>query len=241
MNAEQTVIEKIRKLLALAEGNQNQHERESAMHFAMELLAKHNLTTSEVQGAAVETSISEVEGDFRLEPWVRIILSAASTLYYTAVYISPRYDYWRRTYRDVPVFVGTADNIAVTIEVASWLINSVRLESNRAYKTPYERRSFRVGAADKLFERAVDLIEAEQTPRGETTGTSLMVIRNKLEQANKEHLSRLNLRRPQSRTTYVEPQAYDHGEAFGSKVKLGLQSSGTTGTTQRLTCGGSLK
>ena len=45
MNNKESIIQKIRKLLALAEGNKNEHEREVAMQFAMELLSKHNLIT----------------------------------------------------------------------------------------------------------------------------------------------------------------------------------------------------
>lgn len=40
MESDRSVVEKIKKLLSLAEGNQNQHERELAMKFAMDLLAK---------------------------------------------------------------------------------------------------------------------------------------------------------------------------------------------------------
>jgi hypothetical protein len=38
------VVDKVRKLLALASGNQNEHERDRAMEAAMELLAGHNLS-----------------------------------------------------------------------------------------------------------------------------------------------------------------------------------------------------
>jgi hypothetical protein len=34
-----TISQRIRKLLALADGNQNEHERDSAMKLAMELLS----------------------------------------------------------------------------------------------------------------------------------------------------------------------------------------------------------
>ena len=159
----ESVVGKIKKLMALADGNQNEHEREVAMRFAMDLLAKHNLNIAEIQGSAIKIEIGEVKGDFRLEAWIVQVLSATCILYYTQFYRSRIWvDFFRRTTRDIPIFVGTADNIAVTIEVATWLINSIRLESNRAYKSAYERRSFRVGAADSLLMRAIDIVAAKK-------------------------------------------------------------------------------
>ena len=156
-----SIVEKIKKLLALADGNQNEHEREVAMQFAMDLLSKHNLTISQVENTTSALGISEVEANFRLEPWMRTVLKAACTLYYTEIYISERYTTsWRKV--SIPVFVGTEENIAVTMEMATWLLNSIRNESNRIYKDSFERRSFRVGAADKIFDRAIEIVEAEK-------------------------------------------------------------------------------
>src|ERR1700729_63455 len=98
-----SVIDKIKKLLALADGNQNEHEREVAMQFAMDLLAKHNLTLSQVECDISKLSTIAVDGDFRLEPWVRLILQAACKLYYTEFYISERIDYFRYCKVKLPV------------------------------------------------------------------------------------------------------------------------------------------
>ncbi len=220
MEPNASVVEKIRKLLALADGNQNEHEREVAMQLAMDLLAKHNMTLSHLESDMSLSSTTEVDGDFRLDPWIRVVIRAACRLYYTEVYISERYDYlrWRKT--NVPVFVGTAENIAVTMEVATWLMNSIRRESNRAYRDEYERRSFRMGAADRIFERAIEMMEAEKKAPAGSTATSLMVVRNQLERANQEHLSTLHLHKFKGRTSYVEGDAYAHGEAYGERVRL---------------------
>lgn len=153
-----------------------------------------------------------------------MVLRAVCTLYYTDFYTTTRCDYWHVTPKQVPIFVGTAENIAVTIEMASWLFNSIRLESSKLYKTAYERRSFRVGAADKLFDRATDMVAAEKAGDGSTTGTSLMVIRNQLERANQERLASLNLHWFRYRSTYVHPDAYDLGEEYGGKVALFFHS-----------------
>jgi hypothetical protein len=90
LKTNEPVVDKIRKLLALADGNANcnEHERDVAMRFAMDLLAKHNLTVAQVQGASLDIHIEEIEANFRLDPWIRYVLSAACKLYYTQYYIS---------------------------------------------------------------------------------------------------------------------------------------------------------
>jgi|AGTN01.3.fsa_nt_gi Protein of unknown function (DUF2786). len=223
--SQDSIVEKVRKLLALANGNQNEHERGVAMQFAMDLLAKHNLTISEVECDKSLLNTIEIEGDFRLEAWTKIILQAACKMYYTELYLSGRFDYFRYRRVDVPVFVGTAENIAVTMDVATWLIDSVRKESNRAYKHASERRSFRLGASDRILERAFAMVETEKEKANSGNGRELMVVRNQLEAANQAYLAKLNLRYTRARTSYVSSDAYSDGTAFGSQVKLRAHDS----------------
>jgi hypothetical protein len=227
LSVDESIVEKIKKLLALADGNQNEHERAVAMQFAMELLAKHNLSMSEVKDTDFGTKTDEFVSDFRLDPWVRVVIRAACKLYYTEVYTSTRYDLWGRKLR-VAVFVGTTENIAVTMEVAGWLVSSIRNESNRAYKEQFERRSFRLGAADRILDRAKELMEAERHTATTSTGTSLMVVRNQLERANHEHLAKLNLRHTRRRSSYIAPDAYSRGEKYGERVRLSQYNNTST-------------
>ena len=216
MNNKETIIEKIRKLLALAEGNKNEHERQVAMQFAMELLSKHNLSVAQVQGQALKIDVCVMEGDFRLERWIQWVLDAVCDLYYTDYYISTR---------KTAMFVGTAENIAVSIDVAEWLIDSIRKESNRLYKDNYQRRSFRLGAAWQIVLRAMDLvIEEKVSVQLKTPGTSLAIVRNQLERANEDYLSRLNLRQTTRRRVYIDQGSFDSGSSYGDGVALGKQA-----------------
>lgn len=216
MNNKESIIQKIRKLLALAEGNQNEHEREVAMQFAMELLSKHNLSVAQVQGQALEISVCAVEGNFRLERWIQYLLDAVCKLYYTDYYIS---------IRKTAMFVGTAENIAVSIDVAEWLIESIRKESNRLYKDNHQRRSFRLGAAWKILLRAIDLVVEEKvSTKSKTPGTSLTIVRNQLERANQDYLSRLDLRQTKRRCVYIDQDSFDSGSSYGDGVTLGKQA-----------------
>jgi hypothetical protein len=233
MTTDESVVTKIKKLLALADGNQNEHEREVAMRFALELLAKHNLSLKQVNGSLLntETQVSEIQGYFRLDPWIRTVLSASCKLYYTDYYIKVEWLWWQERNRKTPVFVGTAENIAVTIDVADWLIKSIRKESNWMYKEEFERRSFRLGAADRIMERVLQMTEAEKQggPDTNSSSNSLMVLRHQLERANREHLAKLNLREGRSRSSIMNISAYEDGTVFGDEVKLGRHDAAVRG------------
>ncbi len=124
-----SIIQKVRKLLALADGNKNEHEREVAMKLAMELVSKHNLSMTKVRGQSEQNKVCAIEHSFPKTRWIEHIIDAACALYYTDSYIS---------IRKTHMFVGTPENIVVSIDVAAWLIASIRYESNKLYKDSYQ-------------------------------------------------------------------------------------------------------
>jgi hypothetical protein len=224
----ETTLQRIKKLLALADGNPNEHEREVAMQFALDLLGKHNLTVTDVEDADFDQQTKEFHVDMKLDKWVRYVLTATSKLYYTDYYIHQTRT-WNGSLKNTPAFIGTEENVAVTIEVATWLLNSIRLESNYTYTDPSDRRSFRLGAAFRILERAFEIITAEElaekhSKSNNSSGTSLMVIRNSLQAANQRYLANMNLKEFKSRRAYIDREAYDEGANFGDSVGLARQT-----------------
>lgn len=219
----EAVALKIRKLLALSEGNANEHEREVAMQFALELLNKHNLEMADVQGCLPATDVIQFDSEIRVEKWVQSVLSSVCMLYNT--------DYYK-TVRKTARFVGTAENVAVAIDVARWLVASIRKESNRLYTDSYLRRSFCAGAAMQIFMRAFDLVEKEMAADRErafkqsspSRCTSLAVINMRFQEDNEKFMSKLDLRTTRSRVTYVDGASFDSGSAFGVGVPLARQT-----------------
>ncbi|MBI5171329.1 MAG: DUF2786 domain-containing protein [Candidatus Melainabacteria bacterium] len=219
----EAVAQKIRKLLALSEGNANEHEREVAMQFALELLNKHNLEMADVQGCLPASEVIEFESEIRVEKWVHSVLSSVCMLYNTNYY---------KTVRKTARFVGIAENVAVSIDVARWLVASIRKESNRLYADSYMRRSFRAGAAMRIFMRACELVETEEAHDQERTRkesnpsrcTSLAVMNKNFQEDNEKFMSKLDLRQTRSRTTYVDGASFDSGSAFAGGVPLGRQT-----------------
>ncbi len=186
------------------------------MRFAMDLLSKHNLSVAQLEQEALDYSVCAIEGHFRMERWIQHVLDAACSLYYTEYYISAR---------KTAMFVGTPENVAVTIDVADWLISSIRKESNRLYKDSYQRRSFRLGAGWQILMRAIELSAEQATSRNsDGSGSNLMVVRNQLERANENYLSKLNLRHTKRRRVYVDGESFESGSSYGAGVALGKQA-----------------
>ena len=53
-----------------------------------------------------------------------------------------------------------------------------------------------------------------------------MVVRNKFEQANQEHMNKKNLGTFKPRAVYLDLDAFADGEAFGNQVGLDHQLNG---------------
>lgn len=220
-----SISQKIRKLLALAEGNKNEHERDAAMKLAMELLSKYNLDLASIKEGTDNFEVIEVKVFLKLDPWIRYVLHAACKLYYTSYFMRPEFrGYFHDRKEWHPTFVGSADNVEVTLDVAEWLINSIRLESNYLFFEPYERRSFRLGAAHKLYERACRLIDEEKQLGAAAGKNGLQVLRNKMEAANEKYQQGKNLKAFQSRGSSCDGEAYGMGESFANSVNLGKNS-----------------
>jgi hypothetical protein len=175
-----------------------------------------NLLWSFSASIVLESNVCQVEGNFRMERWIHFVLDAVCELYYTDYYTS---------FRKTAMFVGTAENVAVSIDVAQWLIESIRKESNRLYKDNYQRRSFRLGAAWQILSRAIDMVcEEKAVANCKTPGTSLAIVRDQLERANQNFLSRLNLRQTKRRCVYIDKDSFDYGSIYGNGVRLGKES-----------------
>jgi|AGTN01.1.fsa_nt_gi hypothetical protein len=218
----ESAVEKVKRVLALAEANHNEYERSVAMQYAMDFLAKNNLSVAD-QECFEPIVIVEATGDFRLEPWARVILSSTCALYYTDFYTTKRYDSWRDTSKDVPLIVGTRDNVEVTIEMTKWLLNSIRTESNHQYKEVPLRRSFRLGAADRLFERALEMLQAESSVSSAVPGSVREVIRSQLQQFNRDYLATLDLQplKPRVISIYEESMGSDLFGAIAMENTIG--------------------
>ncbi len=221
-----SIANRIRKLIALATNNANEHERLVAMEAAQKLLDEHNLSMFDVQGEAERTNNVDHQSlrKIKLQPWVRIVMHAVCKLYNTTFFMRKHAG---ESYH--PVVVGTPENIAVTLDVATWLIDSITKESKIIFSKQTERNSFKIGAAQRLIERVEELLTTPAETSSGTTSTQVMVVRNALQVANKEYLQQLlpNAQKFRSRPLYRSNIGYSAGREYGDSMPLDKQIPGT--------------
>jgi len=224
------IVRRIKKITALANNNPNEEERAVAMKMAAKLLAKYNLDMQAVEDHAGENDVTEEALTTCTEKWALHIISTACHLYYCRYFLSVIQNGKRRIQK--PVIIGTKANTTIAIEIANWLIAQVRRESNARFLTPQERRSFRLGAAARLYTKAHEMIRAEEKAQmtAKATGTSLMVLRNQLDSRNEQYLADRypNLRASPRRSSKVNADAYLQGKSYGDTISLTRQVPGTS-------------
>lgn len=163
------IIERIRKLMALAGNNPNEAERDAAMRKAHQLLIEHNLTPTDVIDNP-ETVAAHSNGTaYRNLPWRRVILTAIAKLYFCKLVTHKGADKKVRA-----SFIGMRVDAEVAQVVADALINSINAEAHLFARTNGGSDvSFKNGAASTIYRRCEDLIKNAQSEK--VPGTALVV------------------------------------------------------------------
>jgi len=165
------LIDRIKKLLALAGNNPNEVEAAAAAEKAQELLALHNLSMADVKSTSQDKDEVELQGGLytSAHPWRRPLGNAVAALYFC------KYMYRPYSGKNEHLFIGTKANIAVATMMFSYLFETVdRLAyaGSRAVpqheKSPY-RVAFRAAAVLRLTKRIHDRIRAAKQGQVKTS------------------------------------------------------------------------
>jgi uncharacterized DUF497 family protein len=186
------LLDKIKKILAKAGNNPNEHEAAMAAEMAQEMLARHNLTMADV--AAAEDKAEEiVQSDDPVtttaHPWRRPLATAVATMYFC------KYVFYSQGGKNRHIFVGTRANVAVAEMMFVYLITAVeRLAQQGARSVPEKERSpyrtsFRAACSKRLCWRIAELITEAKRGKQTSSGTNLpacLDLYKKHETANEE-------------------------------------------------------
>lgn len=216
------IIDKIRKLLGLAGNNPNAHEREEAMQKAHELLLEHHLSLEDLKEAEeekVETFMSEVIG---MAPWQRNINIAIAQLNYCKLLG------WRDPALTAgpisAVFIGTATNVQVAIDIIKWLHKTVANEAKRNYHEPHRRHSFREGAAAMIACKALMILEKEKRKDLPESKSTAVALRNKMQdQIDAELNKRQKVDARTAKQQIKDKSAFKAGCDYAEGLHLGKQ------------------
>jgi hypothetical protein len=223
---EQRIIDRIRKMLALANDlAASENEREVALRMAYNLLAKYNLELEDVQHKAKEEPrINNSNVCFGM-PWVRLVSRSIAELFFCHHYVGEKINSTQITHH----FIGKESNAITAAVMADWITKSILKECRARYKynLSADSRSFASGAAERLYERIQEMRkEAEQANSG-GDGKSLVlasVYRTEAD-ANTRFLAEqgIKLRTLKGRSTSYGANAYGAGREFGNTINLNRQ------------------
>ena len=215
------IIEKIKKLLELAdsEKNDSENERATALRQANALMDKHNISAMELQeqdnprGEDTLVTGSTV--------WKTMCIAAIGNLYGCESY--------RTTGRDGKTFiVGTSHNRQIVISMSQYVINSIGREAlrNRVHGRAYTN-SFKKGGAIGVS-RQVRTINEERkeglTVESKNQALVLVDYYKKEMIANKEWLVDKGVRLQSAASMKLsDGNGYSAGRDYGSKISLNNQ------------------
>lgn len=211
------IIEKIKKLLALANSS-NEHEAALAAAHAQRLLSEHNLAMADIEAAhkpdkadKVETAVSK-----SLPKWLRHLSAGVSTAFDCQAVHHPATG--RMT------FIGVGADVQIAAYTFTYLERTVRKlcatymkrhagGTLAARHRELMRQSYYLGAVSTITARLRE--QKVQTPV--TTGALVPVKEGLIKQAMNEIG---NLRTVHSRRSYVNSDAYGSGQTDGERVGI---------------------
>jgi Protein of unknown function (DUF2786) len=234
MNVPEAILDKIRKLNALAENAGTEAEAANAASKIADLCLKHNIEIGSVQLSAEETSATEAREDVgaALQIHDAILAGAVNPLFQvdhyqtgTKYHITRDAGYVSRgsKFKEI-VFYGLKANVQSALVTYQYLRASVEslLEGHLREGERWDRsecRSFRIGCATRIRNEAQKLARVQQNLiDGSTECTAIVLIGNALITA---HAKALGLRTQKRQFTGARSSdAYGAGFAAGGRVDL---------------------
>jgi len=221
------IVEKIKKLLALANSN-NEHEAALAASHAQRLLAEHNLAMADIEASnrpdkadKVETAVSKT-----LPKWMRHLSAGVSSAFDCQAIHHPA--------TGKMTFIGVGADVQIAAYTFTYLDRTVRKLCGTYMKGHVSgtianrhrelmRHSYYLGAVSTITTRLRE--QKVQTPV--TTGALVLVKEGLIRQAMNEIGK---VRTMHSRRSYINSDAYSKGQADGNQVGI---NHGITGTPSR--------
>jgi len=221
------IVEKIKKLLALANSN-NEHEAALAASHAQRLLAEHNLAMADIEASnrpdkadKVETAVSKT-----LPKWMRHLSAGVSSAFDCQAIHHPA--------TGKMTFIGVGADVQIAAYTFTYLDRTVRKLCSTYMKGHVSgtaadrhrelmRHSYYLGAVSTITIRLRE--QKVQTPV--TTGALVLVKEGLIRQAMNE-IGKVRTMR--SRRSYINSDAYSKGQADGNQVGI---NHGITGTPAR--------
>ena len=231
---EDKIIDKIAKLLAVANGNAagGEHERDTAMRMATKLLIKHNLSMVDITGKTKGEARESAEAEHYTDPWRRVCAGAIARLYFCGFFTSKIAGKQKLMY----TFIGLQSNIETARDIAGYVIKSIDREAKRLRKEQGQPASFETSfmnaAAGRIGARCDALraeAEAETQAEQAANAGNALVLANYYDSeklANDEYVAftmNIKLKSKPNRLTNLNNDGFVKGRKFGEDLSLNNQ------------------
>jgi hypothetical protein len=235
MSIENKVLERVKKMIAL--GNDSaatEAERETALRMAYNLLAKYNLSISDLPSEQDNEARERQDVVISADRWARSLAQAVAKLFFCRYFYSGT----GTSGKDKHCFVGRQSNVITARYMREFLIKSVKREATGRYKSPTspQGRSFCVGTVDSIRKRVEEMIK---TDTESTPGTALVLasLHQREADANSKWLEQAGLSLTTSKAradNSLRASAFYDGREYGKTVSLNQQVSSGGGNFKRL-------
>lgn len=216
-----SIIERVRKLMALAGDNNNEHEVESALRFARKLMSEHGISEHEAapdEAARQATvTVNEDEACWRAgyARWEQYLCSVADKVCDTS-------HYWRSSpvlKKMTPVFIGCGRDCAVASALWLQLIVTIRTMARVRFGNGWgvSHRCYADGFVSGLYHKSCDMYHKEQT----SAAAGAIVLR-KADAIKKYIADELDLKKRRSNNCKqaFDRDAYNRGVIDGKNTSL---------------------
>ena len=226
MNHE-SLLDTIRRLLALAEKNPNEHEAQAAAAKAAELMRRHQIERSQVESAASDW-VEEVVEEFRRVP---LVVHVVSYLLDRHFFVESFYTHRRRaiTGRSEIILFGKRENVAVAAYTYHVLLRIFR-ELLRG-RSGAEAQIYLCGLRDG-FEAAIVRARRNETVQEERQTNALLAQqREDLRQALLSH--GVQIQTTKCKSVYGDPESYEQGKRDGAEITVATPLAASADATPR--------
>lgn len=167
------IIDRIRKMIALANGTTFDGEADTAMTMAKNLMSSYGLHMSEVElKSEINASIGtgHVSRVGRLHTWEKLLANAAAELCDTRVIVTPVGDLYTL------MFVGMKQDVELAVMFYEEFALKIKQMAVTKYAVLYERYRYLEGITARLVDRANEI--SEQTRNQRPTYGALVVVKD---------------------------------------------------------------
>ena len=212
---EESIIERIKKLMALALNNPHPAEAAAAMTKATELIQKHAIDESKLRGkdAPPLTEVIRIDIGRRLEGWMKIVNGSVAQIYDAYYITAGGYG------KDVGIFICADYDAELLKETQRFVVATILREAARVTRGRTMADSFRSGAAVGFS----DAVKAAAPAPLTKPGTAIILARREMIMAKKVELFPSAKSRPVKVNT-DDAGAYNAGYKLGASLSTGKAS-----------------